>query len=478
MALLSVCLFAPPHGLAKREVAVWTWFHYYLGSKYFTELGYFDIYEQTLAAEIARDGPLATPDLIRDLHTYDKVGPEEWSKVARSPVWTDARWQEFQDDFDAMRPEMSRIYWFDVLRDRGYNATPPWNTVAGWVTNRLSIQSTAHRVLLKSIDVVGMFVVLGVFLHVFGALRTGLFLLAFWAWPATGGRFLGTLVQYDWFVVMSLAVAAAATGRRGWLGFLLGVATAMRVFPIVFLGGAAAWTAMQIYDHRGLPAGTLRGAGGFALALALAGVLGSIGPRGTDAWGEFGDKIAVHNQHHRFGNARVGLAHQFTGWGIGHRRPAEHVRPGNLERRQGQRVALSAVVVLLLLLALRKRDELDATLLMLVAFFVLSVASRYYWTLLSLFVLLGFNAGRPRWKLVLGTSLALGPTALWYAHAPMHSSSWSDWVFMNQTLTVALIGAMVALIASDVREAGGWAAFARPTTGDAPAATTGTSAAR
>ena len=462
VALLAVTLFAPPHGVARHKVAAWTWFHYYLGAKYFAELGYFDIYEQTLASEIERDGPLAKPDLIRDLHTYDKVGEEQWSKVSRSPLWTDARWEEFQADFDSMRPELGTIWWFDVLRDRGYNATPPWNTVASWLTNTLSVQNHVHRSLIKAIDVAGMFAVIGVFLHVFGLGRTTLFVIAFWAWPPTGGRFLGTLVQYDWFAVMCLAVAAAATGRRGWLGFLLGIATAMRVFPVVFLGGAAAWTAMQLYDRRRLPEGTLHGAGGFALALALAAAVGSMGPRGMDAWPEFAEKIAVHNQHHRFGNARVGLAHAFTGRGFGHRRPDEHVRAGNLERRKTERMAASAVLVLLLLAALRKRDELDATLLMLVAFFVLSVASRYYWSLLALFVMLGFTSGRPRWKLGLGIALATIPTLLWYAHAPMHRSSWSDWVFLNQVLIVAFPIALIALIRDDVRTAGGWSAWLRP----------------
>ena len=462
IALLLVTLFASPHGLARHEVAAWTWFHYYLGSKYFAELGYFDIYEQTLAAERERQGPLAEPELIRDLHTYEKVGPDVFSSVARNDLWTDARWEEFQADFDSMRPELSRIYWFDVLRDRGYNATPPWNTVAGWMTNALSVRSHLHRSFIKAVDVAGMFVVLGVFLHVFGLARTGLFLLAFWLWPATGGRFLGTLVQYDWFAVLCLAVAAAAGGKRGWLGFLLGVATAMRIFPLVFIGGAMAWTAMQLYDHRKLPAGTFRLAGGYALALALAALLGSIGPRGTDAWGEYVEKIHVHNQHHKFGNARVGLAHVFTGWGIGHKRPSEHVRPGNLERRRGERMAASAALVFLLLLALRKRDELDATLLMLVAFFVLSVASRYYWSLLALFVLFGFTADRSRWRFALGTVMAIVPTTLWWIHAPMHRSTWSDWVFLNQVLLVAFPILLIVLIATDVRTAGGWKAFALP----------------
>ena len=462
VALVLTAVLAPPHGLAHREVAAWTWFHYYLGSKYFDELGYFDIYEQTVAADRDSGGPLARPDLIRDLHTYTRVGPEVLDTVQRSPGWTDARWAEFQADLDSLRPELSTIYWFDVLRDRGYNATPPWNTVAGWMTNALSVKRGAHRRLIKAVDIAGLAAVLWVFLRVFGGVRTGLFLAAFWAFPATGGRFLGTLVQYDWFVVLCLAGAAAATRRRGWLGFLLGVATAMRVFPVVFLGGALAWTAVQLYDHRRLPAGTARFAGGYLAALLLAGVLGSIGPRGVDAWPEFAAKIHVHNQHHRFGNARVGLAHILTGTGLSHDRPGEQVRPENLERRAPERLALSGLLVLLLGLALRRRDELDATLLMLVAFFVLSVASRYYWTLLSLFVLLGFGEGRPRWKLVLGSTLALLPTALWYAHAPMHRSSWSDWVFFNQALLVLLIGALLALIVSDVRASGGWRGWLTP----------------
>ncbi len=461
-ALLLTVVLAPPHGLAHKEVAAWTWFHYYLGSKYFAELGYFTIYEQTVASERDRGGPLANPDVIRDLHTYERVGPEVLDTIERSPAWTDARWAEFQADLDSLRPELSTIYWFDVLRDRGYNATPAWNTVAGWLTNALSVQSGAHRRLLKAVDVAGLAAVLWVFLRVFGGVRTGLFLLAFWLFPATGGRFLGTLIQYDWFAVLCLAAAAAATGRRGWLGFLLGIATAMRVFPVVFLGGALAWTTLQLVDHRRLPAGTLRLAGGFLAALVLAGVLGSIGPRGLDAWPEFADKIHVHNQHHRFGNARVGLAHALTGRGLGHAVPKEESRPGNLQRRTPERIAVGAVLVLLLGMALRRRDELDATLLMLVAFFVLSVASRYYWTLLSLFVLLGVGEGRPRWKLVLGSALALLPSVLWYAHAPMHRSSWSDWVFFNQALTVLFAGALMALIGSDVRASGGWRGWLRP----------------
>ena len=73
MAAASFCFKAHkklPDLLAGEYIQSWNVYHYYIGAKYFNELGYHDIYEQTLVADREGPGRLSHIENIRSLTNY------------------------------------------------------------------------------------------------------------------------------------------------------------------------------------------------------------------------------------------------------------------------------------------------------------------------------------------------------------------------------------------------------------------------
>ena len=108
----------------KSSIRTWNVYHYYLGSKYFDELGYLDLYKQTIAADREGKNRLAKIKRIRDLETYQTIQVSSLKDLGRSKTFTDARWEAFKKDLNVLLRKESDSTWFDMLNDRGYNPPP------------------------------------------------------------------------------------------------------------------------------------------------------------------------------------------------------------------------------------------------------------------------------------------------------------------------------------------------------------------
>src|SRR4029077_7111834 len=72
-------------------------FHYYLGPKYFDELGYFELYNAVIAADAEQDNALADLPFYTDLTTYQNAGREaalEHANVVKA-AFSRERWDAF-----------------------------------------------------------------------------------------------------------------------------------------------------------------------------------------------------------------------------------------------------------------------------------------------------------------------------------------------------------------------------------------------
>lgn len=458
LVALLVYMGFGPQGLRDGRVHAWNVYHYWLGAKYQHELGYFDMYEQTLAAW--REAGSAPGEALRyrDLRTYELKPTPPGPPLVRSPRWTDARWMEFQQDLAALAPQMAPQGWTFVIRDRGYNASPAWSVPARWVTEGLDLGSPHHLRLAKSVDMVLVLAALAALTVAFGPLRSVVAIwvaLLVWNNPT---RFLGSFIQYDWLALVLCAAAAVKTRRHGVAGALLGAATVLRVFPAVFLAGMLARAALDALTDRALPPWAPRLVGGFALALVLGVGLGAAGPRGLDAWDEWSDKVTIHNHHHKAGEARVGLAHIFGSRSLELRPRAPRVeqRQANIAEARPLRYAVAALLLGLLATACWRRDELDCFVLAVVAFFVLTVSSRYYWSALALLPLLGARR-EDRFSLGVGMGAAVFLTASYYLFCQRLSPhAWVRWRLQN----VIMLATFLALTASVA-----WRSFERGTEG-------------
>ncbi|MCP4871227.1 MAG: hypothetical protein GY898_21160 [Proteobacteria bacterium] len=383
--------------LRRGELRLWSQYHYYLGAKYFPELGYSGLYDQTLAAD--REGERTLKDLpdVRNLTTYERV-PTAYEWRRRNEAWTDARWHAFVADVDWFLPRFKWESWKRILRDRGYNATP-----AGGALYRLSAALSLSKTSLMFLGLLDPLLLLLAFIAVgrtFGGVKAAL--AAAWFLLFFGNEFhvLGGPILHDWVAALLLMACAVHTNRPMAAGLLLGYAAMVRVFPGFLLAGLVVWTILAIRRDGTFPRFTNRFGRGVLAAVAIMFVLGCFTGRGLGAWTEWADNIGLHSEQHRFGDKRIGLQHPFThDWAYG----LEDF-PNKARRREvwpGQKAAWAGSAGLLLLLwgaaAWRggrdERDPLDSMVYALPVLFAGIVLSRYYWTIACLFFLLG---GRER----------------------------------------------------------------------------------
>ncbi len=251
-------------------VHAWDTFHYYVGAKYFRELGYERLYECVAVADAAEPELAArvAKRRITDLRTNVL---ESSAAILAAPGrctehFSPARWKGFRNDVAWFRARETAERWEELSTDHGYNATPVWN-VAGSLLANLGPASDGLVLALTALDVVYFGAMLAVAAWAFGWRPVAAALLVFatffpcrFFW--TGGAFL----RWDWLFYTVAAVACLKRGRP-WLGGLaLGYAALLRIFPGLLAAGPALALAIAVARALRRHAGESRRD---ALALAL-----------------------------------------------------------------------------------------------------------------------------------------------------------------------------------------------------------------
>jgi|GEM_PF-2920077 len=195
----------------------WNNYHYWIGTKYIQELGpgATNLYECTLVA-------LDINVPRRDLATYEFIDGEAECNTA---PFSQARWLDFQRDIKQLDIEER------TLLDKGLNATPTWITLAEPLAQHFT------PVVLMWLDIIAL---IGAFLVV-GKLtnwrKASLVLLFFTCFYGIHDRWVGNFAQYIAIALSISAVALVHDTRHRIGGALLGIAAALRVFPIFLLLG-------------------------------------------------------------------------------------------------------------------------------------------------------------------------------------------------------------------------------------------------
>jgi len=300
-------------------------FHYYLGSKYFKEIGYNQLYECTAVAEIdlGRRAQVASRE-IRDLHvnlikqvkdTYILTDPDRCRKR-----FTPERWEMWKKDVDWFYHSSVGSYWDNMQKDHGYNPPPVW-TMTGKLFGSFAPAGDTFFKILSGIDVLFHAAIVLLFYWAFG-FRVMAVATVFWGCNApanfywTGGAFL----RQDWLFFLVAAVCLARKRKFFLAGGALTWSALLRIFPVIFFGGWGIIVALEIIrrvrfgttgneptvngvpaikrepgllgylhpDHRRLIAGCLVAAGVLIPA--------SVAVCGVDSYKQFfGHTIKVHN---------------------------------------------------------------------------------------------------------------------------------------------------------------------------------------
>lgn len=295
-------------------------FHYYLGSKYADEVGYFDLYEAVLVAD-AETGLLYRPPdrSLRDLRTYGGVTIRD--VLARAGAvrarFSEARWAELVGDVSFFKSRMGPD-WIEVLRDHGYNATPVWSMlVGGLLTNRVPTTSSAGMLALALLDVVLLLGATAAVAWAFG-LWSGLLMLVFLvsSYMLAHVHLKGALLRTDFAVCLVLATCLLKKGKApAAAGALVAYATLSRIFPAIFLFGPTVKLVWELRAHRRKALSpknpSVRILAGFAVTLLLLCGASLIWGGGMERWRDFAGKITLHRtvyNHWNVGFTSVAIA--------------------------------------------------------------------------------------------------------------------------------------------------------------------------
>jgi hypothetical protein len=220
----------------------WDTFHYYIGGKYFRELGYERLYECTAIADVeAGLGYKVEQRKITDLRTNLLATTQE---ILANPErctshFSPERWEAFKRDIAFFRQRESSQRWEDTQTDHGYNGTPVWAIAGGFLAS-LAPAGERQIVLLDSIDLVYLLAMALLIWWGFGWRVACVALLVFATnFPSrfywTGGSFL----RQDWLFWMVATVVFLRKDRPFAAGCSLAYAVLLRIFPVLLLLGPA-----------------------------------------------------------------------------------------------------------------------------------------------------------------------------------------------------------------------------------------------
>ncbi|MCB9489090.1 MAG: hypothetical protein H6684_10205 [Deltaproteobacteria bacterium] len=458
MTIAGVLTNMERHIFHDRRPMYWNAFHYILATKYFDEVGYFDLYRAAALADDEMNKVFqANNGTIRDMRLYKRVPIRRQIDEARrdglKDRFTPERWEEFKRDLDSMLIKRSAKFWGGPINDRGFNPSPAWLVLHRPLLNVYPFHKEWG---IKDLTDASSWMLLAVVVAFWWALglRYALFAtLWFTVYFGNYGKILGTYFGYDWFVYFAFFFALAAKGwwKSGapflaYSGMMRGF-TGMAAFPAAFRW---LWDAVR---HRAIP----RQGTGYLVAVGVCCVLllglGSMTQRGTGAWSEWIEKISVHSEHHPTGVKRIGLKYLFANeYTSGKWEDSHRVMKRRLKETKPVYRAVSFTLIALTLLAAIRRDPLDATILFLPLVFFSLVISRYY---LSVGVVL------LAWRsLDRGHGLGQLASAMWvfaipvfyYLYNPGVDTARRTWWWVNVMLLVYCVAVVANFLVRDAAD--------------------------
>lgn len=219
-------------------------YHYYLGSKYFKEVGYYRLYECTAVAEteLGRGAQVQAREIrnLRENLIRPMKDPTVQKYLAEcKPNFSTARWEAFKKDVDWFYHSAAGSYWEGMTKDHGYNPPPLW-TMEGKFFGSFGVADDGFFKLLAAIDPLlqlGCVLLMG---WAFGW-RVMAVATVFWGCNApanfywTGGAFL----RQDWIFFLVASLCLARKRMFALSGFALTWSALLRVFPGVMIVGWA-----------------------------------------------------------------------------------------------------------------------------------------------------------------------------------------------------------------------------------------------
>lgn len=460
-----------------RGLHTWNVFHYVLASKYFDEVGYFDLYKAAYMADEENLHMFEKAKNMRDMYTYknepidDMLSESERARVRGA--FSDDRWKEFCTDLKTvLRLKNSRQYWIGPLLDRGFNPSPAWLGFHYLMLNRIDISRTKNLIAVCRIGDIFLIVSFGILIAYFGY-RQGL-LAIFWFNLHYGNaeRMLGGYFSYDWFFAFVAAICLYQSRR--WIGsaFFMAFSAVSRGFPAAALANSGIEWCISFAKNRKFDRSLTIYFVSFALTCSALGLLGGVTKHGFKAWSEWDNKISIHSKNHVLGENRLGLKYLFAynpasdRWKVSGRQAEQR-----LERLVIPFRITQFVLVALTLIAMIRRRGIDGYVLFVPLVFWLIVLSRYYLSISIVFFLCSSFDKQRIWN----TFLACMAFAMQFTY--YFTSSLKTWplrkivYYTNLTFALVALFVVISYLVKDAKEIGIFdRSFSRTKTQEIPSA--------
>ncbi|PRQ04136.1 hypothetical protein ENSA5_10620 [Enhygromyxa salina] len=383
----------------------WDAFHTVIGVKYHKELGYFDLYKCAYAIDSEGPHHFRATQKIRDLRTRKFVPRDE--HIAGNDCkerFTPERLEEFRHDLDEFGTWSSKRQWRILFKDKGFNGTPFYATVCKLLVNPIDVNLDSLKRLAK-IDPILMMIAFGFVGWAFGVRKaaiTAIFFCVFF--PNRFTHMGGSILRFDYIATLLIGFSALKKDKWGLAGAMFAWATMVRVFPAIFAVGVGLKIASDVLVTRQIREEHWKFVGYYAGGLALCFVVSLIGmDGGFDNWRTWYANMKVHNA--RSASFRVGFKHLFmldgkmTSNDFG-------TKQANFVARESYYWAAVALLFAPVVTSVRRLDTISfAALFGVFGFFLLAVATRYYYGVVAILFLVDRKLLSNRFMLIMGVLL-------------------------------------------------------------------------
>ncbi len=267
-------------------------FHYYMGSKYAAEISYDMLYHCAAVAELENGrGDVVARWSVRDLSVNELQPGSAFLERAEAcrERFTTERWAAFRADtgyfFTRVNPEVANRY----LTDHGYNATPFWTSVNGFLASATSA-SDATQTGLATLDI-ALALAIAVLLGWAFGIETSALAIFVWGvgavWVFTHVGAFGSFGRFWWLFAV---VAGICLIKKRWHlfgGVALAVATLFRVFPLFLYFGPCVRSMFDVARRRRVDRRLARQAFGAIIGAVLGVMVSAVALHGFEAYHAF-----------------------------------------------------------------------------------------------------------------------------------------------------------------------------------------------
>ncbi len=305
----------------------WDQYHYYMGAKYYPEIGYDGLYKCTaIAQDELGDGV--------ELEVFGRKGKFDFRKEVRKPEkkirnlsgdnllvkaddiladpdqcrsrFSPERWEQYKQDVAFFGSHCNLDgYWTQMQHDHGYNPPPVWTLAGGILANlhgpghlfTIGGEQYVYAQLLGAIDVA---YILGMLALLWWAFGWRIFAVGaiFWGCQSSAPAYwtLGAMLRQDWLFFFVGAVCFARKRYFALAGASMVYAALLRIFPGLAVVGWLILAGQYLVKHHRMHPDHKRALiGGTAAAVVLLGA--SVAKVGTESYKKFyNHTIQVHDQ--------------------------------------------------------------------------------------------------------------------------------------------------------------------------------------